>query len=94
MKRYSQYEGNTYVMEDDPMGEWVKHSSAEGLIDELYETINRNASKIIKLEEQNKEMLEVLKKVQEGLIHQNDIRALRLGGIVTDIIQKAERGEE
>ena len=40
---------------------YVKLSDAEGLINELYETINRNASKIIKLKEQNKEMLEALK---------------------------------
>ncbi len=28
MKRYSQFVGSTYVMEDDPDGKWVKHSEA------------------------------------------------------------------
>ena len=48
-------------------GEWVKYSDHEAERKELYETIDNNSKKIIKLTEQKKEMLEVLKLYIEEL---------------------------
>ena len=42
-------------------GEWVKYSDHEAERKDLYKTIDSNSKKIIKLIEQNREMLSMLK---------------------------------
>ena len=61
MKRYNLDEDNTY---QSPTGAWMKVTDHLAERAELYETIDRNSKKIIKLTEQNREMLEGLKYVR------------------------------
>ena len=58
MKRYSI---DWVYKKESENGTFADYSEADGLIKDLYETIDNNAKKIIKLTEQNKEMLEMLK---------------------------------
>ena len=90
MKRYMDMHLGEFT--EHKQGEWVKCSEAEGLIDELYGTINRNSSKIIKLTSQNKKMLEFLKKIAN--MPERPETYINIHSLARQTIQEVEKGEE
>ena len=62
IKRYSQYENDTYVMEDNPGGEWVKCAEVKPLL-----------VRIIELKEENKQFTSLF-----DLQHKRSLKADKL----------------
>ncbi len=81
---------------EHPDGKWIKYTDHNEERKELYETIDRNSRKIIKLTEQNREMLELMK---ERVCQINDWKNITTKQIsdnflkTENLIEKAE-GEQ